>query len=69
MKKDKNKEVPIWHKTTLTVEEAIALTNIGECKIRELLNTRNCPFVIYVGRKALIKRVKFEEFLENEFSI
>lgn len=36
-------EVPIWEKTTLTIEEAAAYSNIGQCKIRELLQDRNCP--------------------------
>lgn len=49
-------EVPIWEKTTLTIEEAAAYSNIGQCKIRELLQDRNCPFIMFVGKKQLVKR-------------
>ena len=69
MRRSKKDEVPIWHKCTLSIEEAVAYSNIGEGKIRELLNDSECPFVLFIGRKMLIKRVKFEEFLEKEYSL
>ena len=69
MKQNHKEEVPIWHKWTLSIDEAVAYSNIGECKLRELLNDNNCPFVLFIGRKMLIKRIKFEEFLEKEFSL
>ena len=52
------KEVPIWEKTALTIEEAAAYSNIGQCKIREL-----------VGRKQLLKRKAFERYIEQAYSI
>lgn len=57
------KYVPIWQKVNLTIEEAAAYSNIGICKINELAKNPKCPFVIYVGRKKLIKRKEFEEYL------
>ena len=63
------KEVPIWEKITLTVEEAAAYSNIGQCKIRELLQGKNCPFLIFVGRKQLIKRKAFEKYIEQAYSV
>lgn len=62
-------EVPIWNKSNLTIEEASAYFGIGVKKIRELTNNDNCPFVLWVGNKRLIKRVKFEEYLSKCFSI
>ena len=53
-------EVPIWEKTTLTIEEAAAYSNIGQCKIRELLQDRNCPFIMFIGKKQLVKHIPFE---------
>ena len=53
-------EVPIWEKAALTIEEAAAYSNIGQCKIRELLQDRNCPFIMFVGKKQLVKRNPFE---------
>lgn len=69
MRKNLRNEVPIWHKCTLSIDEAVAYSNVGEGKIRELLNDSNCSFVLFIGRRMLIKRIKFEEFLEKEYSI
>lgn len=63
------KEVPIWEKSNLTLEEAAAYSNIGINKIREISNDSNCPFVLWIGNKRLIKRRKFDEFIEKQFSI
>ena len=63
------KEVPIWEKSNLTVEEAAVYTGIGINKIREMSNGDNCPFVLWVGNKRLIKRRKFDEYVEKQFSI
>lgn len=62
---EKKKEVPIWEKYALTVEEATVYFNIGENKIRDLIKEPDCEFVLYVGRKALIKRTVFEDFLSK----
>ena len=62
-------EVPIWEKSNLTVEEAAAYFNIGAKKIREMTKDDNCPFVLWVGNKRLIKRVRLEQYLANCFSI
>ena len=61
--------VPIWEKLNLTIEEAAAYSNIGINKIREISNDDNCPFVLWVGNKRLIKRRKFDEYVERQFSI
>lgn len=63
------KEMPIWNKPTLTIEEAASLYNIGEHKLRELTNSDSCTFVLYVGRKRLIKRKQFDDYLAKTFSI
>ena len=49
------KEVPIKDKLNLTIEEAAAYSNIGVNKLGELMKQPRCPFVIYIGRKRLIK--------------
>ena len=69
MRKKHKNEVPIWHKSNLTIDEAAAYFNIGEKKLRELTEDVNCPFVLYVGIKRLIKRTKLEQYLENKYSI
>lgn len=64
-----NIDVPIWEKANLTVEEAALYSGVGRNKIREITDKGDCEFVLWVGNKRLIKRKKFEEYLENSFSI
>ncbi len=59
----------IKDKPTLTIEEAASLYNIGEHKLRELTDSDSCNFVLYVGRKRLIKRKQFDDYLAKSFSI
>lgn len=59
----------IKDKPTLTIEEASALYNIGEHKLREITCSDNCDFVLYVGRKRLIKRAQFDKYIAKSFSI
>lgn len=59
------KEVPIWEKQNLTVEEAAALYGVGEGRIRSLLKEPGCKFVLFVGTKTLVKRKLFDEFLST----
>lgn len=62
-------DVPVWEKANLTLEEAAAYSNIGINRLREISNEQNCPFVLWVGSKRLIKRKPFESFLEKCYSI
>lgn len=66
---EKELDIPIWLKANLTVEEAAAYTGIGMNKLREISDDDSCDFVLWIGRKRLLKRKKFEEFLENAFSL
>lgn len=66
---EKELEIPVWLKANLTVEEAAAYTGIGMNKLRELSDDDSCDFVLWIGRKRLLKRKKLEEFLENAFSL
>lgn len=52
-------------KLTLTVREAATISNIGINRIYELTNDPDCDFVIFVGRKRLIKVDKFKKFIEG----
>lgn len=63
------KEVPIWEKSNLSLEEAAAYSGIGVNKLRELTNERICRFVLWVGNKRLIKRRLFDQYIESEYSI
>ncbi len=63
------KSIPIWEKSNLTLEEAAAYSGIGINKIRKLTNDERCEFVLWIGSKRLIKRKKFDEYLEKAYSI
>ena len=63
------KEVPIWEKSNISLEEASAYSGIGINKLRELTNAKDCRFVLWVGNKRLIKRRLFDQYIEQEYSI
>ncbi len=63
------REVPIWCKSNLTLEEAAAYSGIGVNKLRQLTDERDCEFVLWNGSKRLIKRVKLDAYLERVYSI
>ena len=42
------KEVPIWEKTTLTLDEAAAYTGIGVCRLRAITDDENFGWGINV---------------------
>ena len=67
MKKCSN--VPLWERTTLTIEEAAEYSGIGRNKLRQLTDERNCEFVLWNGSKRLIKRKKLDDFLTRQYSI
>ena len=59
------KEVPIWEKTNLTLEEAAAYSGVGVNKLREISDDVNCNFVLWVGTKRLLKRKRLDEYLDK----
>jgi len=66
---DDEVRVPIHLKMTLTIKEAAEYSNIGINKIDAMLKQPNCPFVLYVGTRKLVKRREFEEYIRREISI
>lgn len=60
--------IPIHNKYNLTVAEAMQYFNLGETKIRELVRKSleheiDVDFVLVNGRRTLIKRQLFEDYL------
>lgn len=60
-----SEQVPIYQKLNLTIKEAAEYSNIGINRIAEMISDENCPFALFVGRKRLIKREKFEEYINS----
>ena len=63
------KQIPIWEKSNLTLEEAAAYSGIGINKLRQLTDDDNCEFVLWIGTKRLIKTRKFDEYIEKLYSL
>ena len=63
------KQIPIWEKSNLTLEEAAAYSGIGINKLRQLTDDDNCEFVLWIGTKRLIKRRKFDEYIQKLYSL
>ena len=64
------KDVPIWEKYTLTIEETAGYFRIGEGKLRRMAEGRPVPgWVIQNGNRVQIKRKLFERFLDETDAI
>lgn len=58
-------DVNVCDKYALTVEEASQYFSIGEKKLRKMIqDERDSDWLFFNGVKALIKRKKFEAFLD-----
>ena len=70
-----NKEIqqdmrlPIDRKMLLSILEAAEYRNIVINKIDEMLKQPNCPFVLYVVNKKLVKRKAFEAYIDGKVAI
>ena len=56
-------------KAVLTIEDFAAYSNIGVCKLHKLTKKPNCPLVLYIGKKNLVKRDKFEKYISDAIAI
>ena len=63
------REIPIWEKSNLTLEEAAAYSGIGINKLRKLTESEQCSFVLWNGTKRQIKRRKLDEYMDRMYSI
>ena len=60
-----DKDVPIWEKYTLTVEEAARYFRIGENKLRRMAEAVPTPeWVVMNGNRIQIKRRIFERMID-----
>lgn len=62
---DNSYQIPIWHKATLLIEEAMAYTGVDWDKLREMTNREDCPFILWNGSRRLIKRKEFDEYISK----
>lgn len=66
---EKKYNVPLYEKPFLSIEEATVYTGIGRDKLYELTNPEDCPFVLWIGNRRMIKRKRFDEYIEKQYSI
>lgn len=63
-------DAPVWHRYTLTIEEAAGYYHIGETKLRMLIDEHpNEDFFVMNGNRVLIKREKFERYLDGATAV
>ena len=59
-------EVPVWERYTLTVEEAAQYFHIGENKLRQIVkDNTDADYILQIGNRILIKRKKFEQYIDK----
>lgn len=62
-------DIPIRHKANLTIDEAIIYTGIRKKKLYEMTSREDCPFVLWVGNRRVIKRQLFDKYIMKADSI
>ena len=62
-------KVPIHLKMLLTIRETAEYSNIGINKIDAMLRQPNCPFILYIGTRRLVKRKEFEEYISGKVAL
>ncbi len=59
-------QIPLWRRYVLTIEESANYFHIGEAKLRTLVDEHPYEdFYIMNGNRVLIKRERFEQFLDK----
>ena len=64
--KKKRYNIPLWCKPNLSIEETAAYSGIGMGKLYEMTESQDCPFVLWIGSRRMIKRKVFDEFIERQ---
>ena len=59
-------EIPFWERYMLTIREAAEYFHIGEKKLRQIVEENmDADFLLTSGNRIMIKRKRFEEFLDS----
>ena len=61
--------VPIHLKLTLPLKKHLNTAISASTKLMLCLKQPNCPFVLYVGSKKLVKRKEFEAYISSKLII
>lgn len=64
------KKIPCWRKYMLTLREAAEYFHIGEKKLREMVDENiDSDFIMTSGNRIMIKRKRFEKYLDEVSAI
>ena len=62
--------IPFWERYSLTVNEASAYFHIGDKKLREIIaDDPEADYLLKVGNRQMIKRKRFEQFLDRQEAV
>ena len=65
----KSKDVPIWKKYSLSIQEAAEYYGIGEKRIRQIASENpNADFILEVGSHIRIKREKYFQHVVEKYN-
>ena len=56
-------------KYTITTKEASVWSGIGINRLRDIMNDPDCPFVLRVGNRKLVKKEIFKNWLDMQWSV
>lgn len=56
-------DVPIRYKANLTIDEAVEHSGVSREGLLKMINQNDCPFVLRLGHRRLIKRRAFDEYI------
>lgn len=56
-------DVPIRYKANLTIDEAVEYSGISRAGLLKMIYQNDCPFVLRLGHRRLIKRRAFDEYI------
>ena len=62
---ERKRELPIWERKVLSVQEAATYSGIGIAKLRSIAMKKGCPFSIANGTQVLIVREKFDSYIDK----
>lgn len=60
-----DREVPVWEKYTLSIEEAADYFRIGQKRLRQIVaDNPDAEFILMNGNRVQIKRRLFEQYID-----
>lgn len=63
---DQGYDIPFWMQYTLSVDEAAKYFRIGQNTLRKIINDNpDADYLLWIGRKAQIKRSLFEKYIDQ----